>query len=45
MISVPTERQNADAPTPQNGVEQAAANQAEDRQQSPPADSGGIDTV
>jgi hypothetical protein len=45
MIIVPTERSNADAPTPQDGVEQTAADQAEDRQQSPPADSGVIDTV
>jgi len=33
MTSVPTERPDADAPTPQHGVEQAAADQAAKQRQ------------
>jgi len=45
MINVPTERPDADAPTPQDGVEQTAATQAAKQQQPPPADSSTLDTV
>jgi biotin carboxyl carrier protein len=45
MITVPTERPDADAPTPQNGVEQTAADQAAKQQQPPPEESGTLDTV
>jgi hypothetical protein len=46
MITVPTERPDADAPTPQNGVEQTAGDQPAKQQQPPqPPESSTSDTV
>ncbi len=45
MITAPTERPDADAPAPQHGVEQTAADQAATQQQPPPAESSTLDTV
>jgi len=45
MITVQTERPDADAPAPQHGVEQTAAEQAPKQQQPPPEESSALDTV